>query len=353
MASPDKVLNIGVIGTGIFATGTHLPNLQKIPQQFKVVACSNRTKSKAETFATKANISSDKIYESYDDLINDKDVDVIDALLPVENNAMIVEKAIKAGKAIAIEKPIANNLENAKKLVQLAQNTSVPVLVLENWLYHTATEVIKPKLKEIGTIIGFNFKSTGPFYAENKYLKTSWRAKPNHIGGYLSDGGVHQLAYLVELLGEAETISAHTTQVREQSGTDDVWFSTLKMKSGAIGTFTYGSAFGAVDKSRQFVIYGDKGSVVFDFSPANPKPFVKCSYGVTGENIKTETIEIEEKDSTNGIVSEFKNFHEATVSNDKSLLKCKPTIAFHHLAIVDAALKSSANGGSSVKVESI
>lgn len=346
MSSP---LRVGVIGTGIFATDTHLPNLQKLPEQFRVVAASNRTRSKAEAFAQKAGISSDKVFESIDDLINDSDVDVIDALLPVETNVAIIEKAIAAGKPVAIEKPIANSVENARRVVELAKSSAVPVLILENWLYHSALSVIKPKLKEIGKVVGFNYIATGPFNAANKYLATGWRAKPRHVGGYLSDGGVHQLAYLVDLLGEAETISAQTRQIREASGTDDILFSTLKLKSGAIGTFNYGSAFGPADKARRFIIYGDKGSVDFNFSPALPKPVVK----VQVEGRDAEVLEIDESDNSNGVVAEFKNFYEAVKANDKSLLVSQPETTFHHLAIIDAALKSSANGGSAVKVESV
>ena len=80
-------------------------------------------------------------------------------------------------------------------------------------------------------------------------MATGWRLKPEHIGGFLSDGGVHQLALLTEVLGDVESVSGLTQQLKEQSGTDDVLFSTLKTAKGAIGTFTYGSAFGATDKS--------------------------------------------------------------------------------------------------------
>ena len=75
----------------------------------------------------------------------------------------------------------------------------------------------------------------------------------------LSDGGVHQLALLTEVLGDVESVSGLTQQLKEQSGTDDVLFSTLKTAKGAIGTFTYGSAFGATDKSTFFKIFGTNG----------------------------------------------------------------------------------------------
>lgn len=312
-----------------------------------MTAVLNRTKAKAEAFAETA--GHPKVYTSYDDLINDPEVDVIDALLPVENNVILVEKALAAGKPVCMEKPIADTVENARKIVALAKKSDVPVLILENWIYHNAVEVVKLEVAKIGKVVGFNYQSTGPFFAENKYLKTSWRANPKHVGGFLSDGGVHQLAYLVGVLGPVKTIAAQTTQVRAESGTDDVWFSTLKLESGAIGTFTYGSAFGAVDKSRVFAIYGDKGSVIFDFSPGK-KPYIKVSLGETGENKTVNELEIEES-SDNGLQAEFSNFYEA-VKGQKSL-KSTPEICFHHLAVVDAAVRSSRAGGEVTNVASV
>ena len=97
-------------------------------------------------------------------------------------------------------------------------------------------------------------------------MATGWRLKPEHIGGFLSDGGVHQLALLTEVLGDVESVSGLTQQLKEQSGTDDVLFSTLKTAKGAIGTFTYGSAFGATDKSTFFKIFGTNGSATYDWS---------------------------------------------------------------------------------------
>ncbi|RCK57497.1 hypothetical protein Cantr_06757 [Candida viswanathii] len=345
MSQPIK---LAVVGTGIFATDTHLPTIQKI-SDLKPYSAYNRTKLKAEDFAKKAEIG--VVYDSLEEAFKDKDVDFVDALLPVQFNVDAVKLAIENNKPICFEKPIAANIPQAKEIVKLSESTDLPIMVLENWTYLKAIDILKNEvLPKIGDVVGFTYNATGPFNDTNKYLATGWRLKPEHIGGFLSDGGVHQLALLTEVLGDVESLSGLTRQLQEQSGTDDVLFSTLKLKSGAIGTFTYGSAFGATDKSTYFKIFGKNGSVTYDWSPALKKPTITYQTGATASKASDKTvIEVDEVDT---IEEEFKNFRDAVVKKDKSVVRVPPRTAFHHLAIVAAALESSKNGGSSVKVES-
>lgn len=342
-------LNVGVVGTGIFATDNHLPTIQKI-DSLKPYAAFNRTKSKAEAFAEKANIDKSNVYDSLDKLLENPSVDFVDALLPVQTNLDVIQKAVEHKKPIAVEKPIAANLDQARQIVKLAETTDIPIGILEQWAFFNSIEQVKETLSKIGDVVSFTYRSTGPWNANNKYLATGWRQKPEHIGGFLSDGGVHQLALLTEILGEVDSVSGHTKQVREESGTDDILFSTFKMKSGVIGTFTYGSAFGATEKSTSLIIYGTKGSIVYDFSPSLKKPTITYQTGSSAQEASEKTtIEIDEVDA---IKAEFENFAKAVEAKDKSLIKVPPAKAFHHLAIVAAALESSKKEGSSVKVES-
>ncbi|CAI5760493.1 unnamed protein product [Candida verbasci] len=342
------MVNLAIVGTGIFATDTHLPTIQKI-NDLNPIATYNRTKSKAEIFANKAHINSNKVYDSLEEIFKDSEVEFVDALLPVQFNLDAVKLSIEYNKPICFEKPIAANLSQAKEIVQLSKSTELPIMVLENWCYLKAITVLKEQvLPQIGEVVGFTYNATGPFNDTNKYLQTTWRQKPEHIGGYLSDGGVHQLALLTEVLGNVESISGLTKQLREESGTDDVLFSTLKMKNGVIGTFTYGSAFGATDKSTSFIIYGKNGSVNYDWSPGH-KPSIIYETGTSqGTRSKKKTIEFEEVDT---IEEEFKNFRDSVVKKDKSLVVVPPEKAFHHLAIIAAALNSSKQNGASVKIE--
>ncbi|CCH41952.1 Inositol 2-dehydrogenase/D-chiro-inositol 3-dehydrogenase [Wickerhamomyces ciferrii] len=343
-------LNLGFVGTGIFATDKHLPTFQKNPEHFKPIAAFNRTRSKAETFAEKAQIESNHIYDSLDDILKDPKVDFIDALLPAQNNNETIQKAIQAGKPIIVEKPIAADLKDAQKIVQLSRETELPILIGEQWIYFKSVDLIKERLEKIGPIISFTYRSTGPFYNQNKYLQTSWRQNPKHIGGFLSDGGVHQLALLTEVLGEVSTINAHTKQVRKESGTDDILFSTVKLENDVIGTFTYGSAFGAVEKHGSFIIYGLNGSITLDFSAKNPHKKLTTLIGTYGEEIKDEEVLEFDEDPTQGVGLEFENFYQAVTTKDKSILKSTPEKTYHHLAIIAAALESSQKNGDTVEI---
>lgn len=344
-------VNVGIVGTGIFATDRHLPTLKKIPD-LNTAGCYNRTKSKAEEFAKKTGNKNINVYDLLEEIIQSDELDFVDVLLPVQFNLNAVKTAVKYGKPICLEKPIAANLEQAREIVKISRETDLPITVLENWSFLKAREILEEEiLPKIGNIVSFTYRSTGAWNENNKYLNTSWRKNPEHIGGFLSDGGVHQLALLTDVLGQVETVSAHTKQVREESGADDILFSIMKLTSGVIGTFTYGSAFGATEKSTSFIIYGTNGSVVYDFSPHLPKPVISYRIGKSMQLSTADTnLEVENNDT---FKEEFENFISSVTKKDKSLVKVKPENAFHHLAIIAAALESSAKNGNTIAVEQV
>lgn len=349
----SPVLNVGVVGTGIFAKDRHLPSYQEMPESFKVVAAFNRTKAKATEFAKLAGLPDSKVYDNIDEILKDEDVDYIDALLPVQFNVDTVKKAIAANKPIILEKPIAANMKQAREMVELAESTPLPIGIGENWLYLNCIEEAKKHLERIGPIVAFTHNSTGPFVSNNKYLNTAWRQNPEHIGGFLSDGGVHQLALVTDLVGEFESVSALTRQVRKESGADDIAFATVKIRnSNIIGNFTYGSAFGATDKSVWLKIYGINGSIVVDVSNKT-EPVVKVRVGSFAETASDEEVYKVPFDESFGVNAEFLNFHEAVAKKDKTLFKSTPKVVFHHLACVAAFLESSSKNGDNVKVETI
>ncbi|CDO93391.1 unnamed protein product [Kluyveromyces dobzhanskii CBS 2104] len=344
-------LNVGIVGTGIFARNKHLPTFQQESDKFRPVACFNRTKSKADAFAVTAGIEASKVYADLDHLLDDDNVDVLDVMVPVQFNYATAKKSVEAGKPVILEKPIEANLEQARKLVQLAESTELPVAIAENWLHLESVPVAREKLAKIGPIAAFTYNSTGPFHPSSEYMATTWRQNPEHIGGFLSDGGVHQLALLTTLLGDVGSIAAFSSQLRKQSGTDDIVFSSVKLRdSDVIGTFTYGSAFGATEKSVFLKVFGLNGSVTVTISSGKPTT-IKTMIGATGEvEVQEETVEVKEQPFF-GVEAEFVNFHEAVTKKDKSLVKGTPRVAFHHLAIVAAFLESSKKNGTAINVE--
>ncbi|BFZ63904.1 hypothetical protein YB2330_005041 [Saitoella coloradoensis] len=338
----EQPLRVGIIGTGIFASKRHLPAYQKLPSEYKVVACANRTVSKAELFAEKANIPSTHVFSCLDELIKFPDVDIVDALLPVTSNLATVLKAVEAGKPIMIEKPLAHDLADARELVKVCASTDIPVLVAENWSYREAIpKMMKAVVDKCGEVVGFEYVQSIPFRPDNPYLGTAWRATPSHVGGFLSDGGVHQIAFLTGVLGQVERVSAFTRQIKKVNGTVDTVKATMQLKSGVIGT--YGLDFASAQPGTgYFRIHGTEGTVEYRFTDFT------LSYTSTTSPGEPEVV-VAGKDEDD-VKNEFENFAEAVRASDKTLLKCTVEDAFHHFAVVCAMVESGEKDGEGVAI---
>lgn len=337
-------MKIGVVGTGIFATDAHLPAFKELGT-IQVAAAYNRTKSKAEKFAELASDGQTKVLESIDEIFADPNVDAVDGLLPVESNLQLVEWAVASGKPLAFEKPIAHNLDAAGKIVELTAKSDVPIMVLENWCYHERTLKLKELVKKIGKVEFFLYQTTKPFYL-SKYHQTAWRQKPKHIGGFISDGGVHDMALITEVLGNVSQVNAHASQLHEENGDIDTLSAQLVLESGAFGNFTYAKAFGATEPKQSFQIFGTQGSVVFDGSS------IVLRTGAGADDMETKTFDLA-PEPVNGVVSEFKNFAEAVKANDKSVIVSTPAKAYHHFATIVACIESTKQNGNTVVVSKV
>lgn len=343
--STFKPLKVAIVGTGIFARDSHLPSLKSQPELFEVYSCFNRTKAKAEIFAEKAGIPSERIYNSLEEVFQDENVDLVDALLPVQFNLEAVKLASKYNKNIFLEKPIAATLDQAKEILKIVEsNSNFKLTILEHWCYFKSIEIIQKNLSKIGKIYSFTYSSTGQFNFNNKYLATSWRTKPEHVGGFLSDGGVHQLALLTGALGEIKSVCAKTRQIRELSGADDLAYTLMETDNGAIGTFTYGSSFGFTDKKNFIQILGDNGSIYYDFSPKSSDTIIVKTGGLNA-NDELITNEIKIEDEYRSTFREFQVIGNSIKNNNFDGILSTPKVTFHHLAIVDAIVKSSENNG--------
>src|SRR5688572_26646067 len=111
-------LRLGMIGTGVAAQRLYLPAFQRLGRKLELVACTNRTRKKAEAYATLAGIP--KVVDSAAELLGLPEVDAVLISLPIDAQPEMVLAALKAGKPVLSEKPIAPSLAAGRKLVKAA-----------------------------------------------------------------------------------------------------------------------------------------------------------------------------------------------------------------------------------------
>ena len=120
-----KELGIGVIGVGLWGEN-HLKVYKDNPN-CRVIGISDMNERRAEEIAKKYNV---KIWsKDYRALLDNKDIDIVSIVVPDFEHYKPVCQAAEAGKNILVEKPLATDLEEAQKMVQVCKKNRVKIMV--------------------------------------------------------------------------------------------------------------------------------------------------------------------------------------------------------------------------------
>jgi len=132
------MVRIGIIGIG-FMGYTHFEGARDVTNA-RVTAFATRDAKKLAGDWTSiqgnfgppgghVDVSGLKCYSDYRELLSDPDIDLVDVCLPTDKHFPVVMEAIKAGKAVLVEKPISVELPQAEQMVTAAESAGVPLLV--------------------------------------------------------------------------------------------------------------------------------------------------------------------------------------------------------------------------------
>lgn len=184
-----------------------------------IYAVGNRTYSKAVDFAKKYGI--EKVYDDYNDMFTDSDVDVIYITTPHNTHIEFMKKAIRNGKHILVEKSITLNSRELNEAMELAALHNV-VIGEAMTIYHMP---VYKKLKEIldsgrlgkVNLITMNFGSYKEYNMNNRFFNR------NLAGGAMLDIGVYALSFIRYFMTEKpdkllSQLKKAPTGVDEQAG---------------------------------------------------------------------------------------------------------------------------------------
>ncbi|PLV57698.1 Gfo/Idh/MocA family protein [Thermotoga sp. SG1] len=323
----EKV-RLGIVGCGIAARTLHLPALKKLSHLFEITAVTSRTKEHAEEFAEM--VGNPRVFENYEDLLDSGLVDAVDLTLPVELNLPFIEKALQRGVHVICEKPISIDVETGKRVVRLAGNSDKTVYIAESFRHVPAFWKAKELIEEgkVGEPVYMNWQIWVGMDESNEYVHTDWRRNPKHVGGFLSDGGVHHVAAMRLILGEVEWVSAIVKDLSPLLGGMDFLSSIFEFENGVVGNYTVSYSLKGNDR---FEIAGTKGrmEIFWDKIVLNGKE-----------------IEVHHEDSYQ---KEFEDFYRVITGEKKNDLG-DPLEALKDLAFIEACVRSQ---GSRVSVSSL
>ncbi|MGQ9461458.1 MAG: Gfo/Idh/MocA family protein [Candidatus Fervidibacter sp.] len=254
---------IGIIGLGGIAN-THIQAYKNAG--LKIIGGADIDVERTKTMKERWGLTF--VTTDWRELIDNPEVRIIDITAPhkFEIRLPIVEYAAKRGKAIFVQKPLLSYLDQAKKLVEVAEQCGVPLMVNQNSVFVPAFLAMERYLRD-GTI-------GKPYYCqiENRnWFDLSahpWYGKDKRW--VTSDMAVHHFALVHHWFGEWESVYATMGRDPSQTGIKgDNWGVVLiKFKSGVqaciINNWSYRGNKLRPHPREEIVIQGDKGCITGD-----------------------------------------------------------------------------------------
>ena len=238
----------------------------------KVVAVMSRDKEKVQSYATRHQIP--KWYTDAQELIGDEDVNAIYIATPPSSHATFAIMAMKAGKPVYIEKPMAASYEDCARINRISQETGIPCFVAYYRRYLPYFQKVRQLVEEgeIGNVINVQIRfAQPPRNLDYNSTNLPWRVQPDIAGGgYFYDLAPHQLDLLQEMFGcilEAEGYKSNRGGLYEAEDTISACF---KFESGLPGSGSWCFVAHESAKEDRIEIIGDKGMICFSVFTYDP-----------------------------------------------------------------------------------
>lgn len=266
-----ETINWGMIGVGNVTEVKSGPAFYKTPHS-ALLAVTSRTKEKAEDYARRHGLP--KVYEDVHKLLADPDIDIVYIATPPSTHKEYALQAIRAGKPVYVEKPMAMSLVEAKEMYDAAEQKGISLFVA---FYRRALPYfsqVKQWIDEgkIGKVLTVSIRMVrAPNPSDLDPDMHTWRIKKEIGGeGYFVDLAPHTLDIIDYIISPIADVNGYAVNLAGNYEVPDGVCASWKHDNGVLGTGIW--TFSGVNETRedQIIITGTLGEMrfsTFDFSP--------------------------------------------------------------------------------------
>lgn len=267
-----KEIGWGFIGCGEVTEKKSGPAFNEEPGSH-VVAVMSRNAEKAESYAKRHNIK--KWYTDPLELINDPEINAIYIATPPSSHATFAIMAMKAGKPVYIEKPLAASYEDCARINRISELTGVPCFVAYYRRYLPYFQKVKQIIQSgaIGTPANVQIRFSVPprdlDYKSNGSLP--WRLQPDIAGGgYFYDLAPHQLDLIQDIFGVITRAHGYCSNMAKLYKAEDTISACFYFENGLPGSGSWCFVGHQSAKEDRIEVIGEKGMLsfsVYNYSP--------------------------------------------------------------------------------------
>jgi predicted dehydrogenase len=279
----DKLINIGVLSTANIAERMVIPAIKGLNLQYKLAGIASRSITKGERFSNKFQTN---LYENYNDLLNDKNIDAVYIPLPNSLHLEWVKAALENDKHVLVEKSLGCSYEEVFYLTTLARKRRLVLLENFQFRFHPQINLINDLLKndEIGELRSLRASFGFPPFLDTNNI----RYDKNLGGGALLDAGAYTTKISQILLGYNLSVKA-ASLIYDPKYSVDIWGGAY-LQDQTSGIFSE-IAFG-FDNYYQcgIEIWGSKGRITTNrlfTAPFDYTPEILLETSTTKQSIKS------------------------------------------------------------------
>ena len=325
----DKIINVAVVGVNGFGR-SHLRAFDANKNSNLVAVC-DINEEYAKELGEKYNVA---YTTSYDDIINNKEIDAISIALPDQIHCEYVVKALKAGKDVLCEKPLALNLDHCKEMIKVAKETGRYLMVGQICRF-TPGFVMAKKIIDDGAI-GELFFVESEYAHDYSKMECEWRKNDPERDGFLG-GACHAVDLLRWIAGNPSEVFAYANhKALKDWPSNDCTIAIMKFPNDVIGK-VLGSTGCKRDYTMRTVLYGTNGTIIVDNT--NPKLILFKEDSYMKEGCHNTPIEIPVEVSNHNIIDEINEFVSCIIEQRTPILS--PVEGAATVSICLAAIQSA------------
>ena len=234
--APER--GFGIVGTGVIAA-MHAAAIATVPRA-RLAAVTDVAGGAAAAFAAARGCAAEP---GLDQLLVRPDVDVVCVCVPSGLHAEVGVRAARAGKHLAVEKPIDVTLAAADRLIEAARAAGVALTVISQHRFDPGLIELKRLLGDgtLGRLV-LAEASTKWYRTQAYYDSAAWRGTWAMDGGSLMNQGIHYVDLLRWCMGPVTEVTAVCATQAHQVEVEDTALAIVRFGSGAVGTILSSTA---------------------------------------------------------------------------------------------------------------
>lgn len=242
----------GILGTANIAKNFTIPALSQA-DHCTLYAVAGRNIEKAEEF--KKLFGFEKAYGSYEEMLDDEEVEAVYIPLPNQLHKEWVLKAAAKKKHVLCEKPLAGSAEDVREMIQACDAAGVYFMEAFAYLHSPAVKSIKAAVDS--GIIG------KPTFVETTFLtprpaEDDIRMNKNTLGGAVYDLGCYNISLILTMLEEEPTNVIANARFTDKQ-IDEFTMAYLDFPSGCKASIIAGMC--STQRSDYYIIHGSEGMI--------------------------------------------------------------------------------------------